>query len=104
MLQDLEVYLVLVDVEIQKTSVFDGVLTFGSPIQVSNYGTAQAKGIISSIILCYNENFRGSCEVQVLMQHPRHFCSKTGQEEMKATITGATYNPEYNFNMLSIMK
>ena len=38
------------------------------------------------------------------MQYPRYFCSNTGQEEMNAMITGATYNTEYIFNVFNVTK
>ena len=41
---------------------------------------------------------RHSCDI------PGIFRNNTSQEEMKATIMGATYNPEYNFKFFSVTK
>ena len=38
------------------------------------------------------------------MQYSSYFCGNIGQQEMKAAMMGEMYNPEYNFNLISITK
>ena len=74
----------------------------------SNNGTANKKNIMNLRKDRSSSGMMGISGKAIKNRYSCHipdiFCSNTSQEEIKATIIDATYNPKYKFNAFSIRK